>query len=416
LYIAGWDGSNPRKLATTPGRANWIRWAPDDGTLRFSLTDTKSRTSLWEVNIDGTRLGRLLPDWRGEAQPCCGEWSPDGRRFVFLAYENGRSDVWMKRESQGLWHTKPHPVRLTAGPLNVYSVIFSRDGRSLLAVSPQTRGTVVKFDLVRRRIAPFVVDGVEVLFSPDRQWMVYVSPSQGTLWRSRVDGSEALQLTTPPLRAGWPAWSPDGKQIAFIGNTRGGPYKLYAVSSSGGAVRKLIAGDRQEIDPSWSPDGDSIMFGRPPDVMAEHGMPKVIYVLNLKSGEATTLPGSDDLFAPRWTPDGRYVIAVPHKNWDRLMRFDFASRKWSELVPHDAANTMLSPDGEWVYFESDHGRNVSRARVGDGRIEHLLDFAEVTRGTLMSCNAAGGVDLDGSPLLYCRVNGSELYALDLDLP
>jgi hypothetical protein len=91
-------------------------------------------------------------------------------------------------------------------------------------------------------------------------------------------------------------------------------------------------------------------------------------------------------------------------------------RTWSELVPSDAANTFLSPDGEWVYFESNQGRSVSRARVDDGRVEHLLDLTEATKGTLLTCNLAGGVDLDGSPLLYCFVNGSELYALDLNLP
>ena len=417
LYIAGWEGSGPRKLVTPPGRAYWVRWAPDDSALRFTLTDTTFRTSLWEVNIDGTGLRRLLPAWRTEAQPCCGEWSPDGRHFVFLAYENGRSDIWMRRESRGFWRTGSDPVRLTSGPLNVASVIFGRDGTRLIAVSPQARGTIVKFDLVTRRIEPYRIQGAFVLSSPDRQWVVYVAPERGTLWRSRVDGSEALQLTSPPLHVGWPAWSPDGKEVAFIGRTRGGPYKLYVVSSSGGAIRQLIPGERQEIDPSWSPDGHSIMFGRPPDVLAESGMPKAIYLLDLRSGETTRLPGSDDMFGPRWTPDGRYVVALPHKNWNRLMRFDFVTQKWSELVPYDAANGTLSPDGQSVYFESEHnGRHLGRARLRDGRTERVVDFEEVTRGTLMTCMGAGGVDVDGSPLLDCVVNASELYVLDVDRP
>jgi hypothetical protein len=99
------------------------------------------------------------------------------------------------------------------------------------------------------------------------------------------------------------------------------------------------------------------------------------------------------------------------------MRFDFATRKWSELVPYDAGNLMLSPEGDWVYFESEHnGSHLSRAHVRDGRVERLLDFAEVTRGTPMTCRTPAGVDLDGSPLLHCIVNASELYVLDLDLP
>jgi Tol biopolymer transport system component len=310
----------------------------------------------------------VLPDWRREAQPCGGEWSPDGRHYVFVAYENGRSNIWIKRESNGLWRTESGAVRLTSGPLDYRSAIFSLDGRRLLAVSAEFRGTVMKFDLVSRQNEQFGVEGVDPQFSRDRQWMVYVARSG--LWRSRVDGSEAVQLTTPPLQAGWPSLSPDGKQVAFIGqHGPGEPYKLYVVSSSGGAVRQLIPGDRQEIDPSWSPDRNAIMFGRPPDVLAEHGMAKGIHLLDLKSGQTTTLPGSDDMFAPKWTPDGRFVVAMPHKNSDRLMRFDFATREWSELVPYDAANPTLSPDGEWVYFESEHkGRHLSRVRMRDSRI------------------------------------------------
>jgi DNA-binding winged helix-turn-helix (wHTH) protein/Tol biopolymer transport system component len=413
LYIAGWEGSNPRKLATPPGRAYWLRWAPDDSALRFTLTDTMFRTSLWEVNIDGTGLRRLLPEWRSDAQPCCGEWSPDGRHFVFLVYENGRSDVWMQREP-GVWRTGADPVRLTSGPLNVASVIFSRDGRRLIAVSPQTRETIVKFDSATRRIEPYRIKSAFVLFSPDRQWVVYVA--LGMLWRARADGSETLQLTSPPLLAGWPSWSPDGKQIAFVGFTRGGPYKLYVVPSSGGAIRQLIPGERQETDPSWSPDGRFIMFGRPPAVMAEPGMPKAIHLLDLRSGETTQLPGSDDMFSPRWTPDGRYVVAMPHENWNRLMRFDFVSQKWSELVPYDAATLTLAAS-EWVYFESEHdGRHLGRARLRDGRIERVVEFEDVTLGTLMTCNGTYGIDLDGSPLLSCVVKASELYVLEVDLP
>jgi hypothetical protein len=129
------------------------------------------------------------------------------------------------------------------------------------------------------------------------------------------------------------------------------------------------------------------------------------------------LPGSEGMCSPRWTPDGQFVIATPQDTWDRLMRFDFATGKWSVLVPHHAVNALLSPDGEWAYFDSEHdGSHMGRVRVGDGHIERVVDYAEVTKGTMMSCNTAAGIDLDGSAFLLCFVNASELYALDLDLP
>jgi Tol biopolymer transport system component/DNA-binding winged helix-turn-helix (wHTH) protein len=416
LYLANWDGSNPRKLVTTVGRAYWIRWAPDDTHLRFTVIDRNTHATLWEVRADGAGLLRLLPNWSDKAIPCCGEWSPDGRYFMFLVYEDDRSDIWIRRESHGFFQPGSKPVRLTSGPLPIASAIFNSGGNSILAVSPQAQGQVFKFDLKKRRTEPVAGNRLDMNFSSDRHWIVYVTPSR-TLWRSRADGTDALQLTTKPLEAGFPTWSPDGKQIAFIGRMPGGPFKLYVVPSAGGSPRQLIPGDRQESDPNWSPDGNSIMFGRPPDVLAEQGMSKGIYILNLRNAQTSLLPGSERLFAPRWSPNGRFVVAMPHDNWDRLLRFDFKTQNWSVLVPFSANNTTLTRDGEWVYFESEYkGQNMSRVRLRDGKIERLFDYADLTRGTLMTCLGAGGVELDGSPLLACVVNASELYAMDVYLP
>jgi Tol biopolymer transport system component len=103
------------------------------------------------------------------------------------------------------------------------------------------------------------------------------------------------------------------------------------------------------------------------------------------------LPGSEKMFGPRWTPDGRFVIAMPHDKWDRLMIFDFASQKWRELVSYHAANHQLSPDGEWVYFESEHeGSHLARVRLHDGQLERLFDSADLNRSSLMRCRMAGG--------------------------
>ena len=56
-------------------------------------------------------------------------------------------------------------------------------------------------------------DGVD--FSRDGQWVTYIQYPEGSLWRSRADGSERLQFTFPPMQVGLPRWSPDGKQIVF---------------------------------------------------------------------------------------------------------------------------------------------------------------------------------------------------------
>jgi Tol biopolymer transport system component len=153
---------------------------------------------------------------------------------------------------------------------------------------------------------------------------------EGLLWRSRVDGSERLQLTQPPLQLLLPRWSPDGTRIAFMGRTPGRPLKIYAIAAEGGEPQLILEGDRPESDPDWAPDGKSLMFGRPPDYLAESGAPKAIHLLDLRTRELSTLPDSDGLFGSRWSPSGRYVAAMTLKQ-ETLRLFDLTSRTWTEL-------------------------------------------------------------------------------------
>ena len=120
LYVAGSDGSEPRKLATTPGRAFWVRWSPDGARLRFTVVSPQGYTrSLWEVSAEGHGL-RPVPLGRGEHDlDCCGEWSPDGRHFFFRRFRDNRTDIWAIRERTGLFGgTATEPARVTSGPLH----------------------------------------------------------------------------------------------------------------------------------------------------------------------------------------------------------------------------------------------------------------------------------------------------------
>src|SRR5262245_58617796 len=93
------------------------------------------------------------------------------------------------------------------------------------------------------------------IFPQDGEWVTYVTYPEGDLWRSKVDGSQRLRLSSPPLRATLPRWSPDGKKIAFTALMPGKPAKTYLVSAEGGSPLQLTPEERREQDPGWSPDG-----------------------------------------------------------------------------------------------------------------------------------------------------------------
>jgi Tol biopolymer transport system component/DNA-binding winged helix-turn-helix (wHTH) protein len=430
LYLAKVDGSESRKLTSTPGRAVWLRWSPDGARLRFTLIDARTTArSLWEVSAEGRDLRPLLPRGAEGADECCGEWTPDGRHFVFRAYRDNRTDIWVICEGRGPFRKNSgRAVRLTTGPLHFAAAVPSRDGRRLFVVGVQPRGEVLRYDLRSREFTPYQAGLWENLFtfSRDGEWVAYIENrgKESTLWRSRVDGSQRLQLTSPPLTVGVHRWSPDGKRIAFMGKAPGKPWKIYVVAAEGGPPQQLLEGDRNEADPDWSLDGQSLIFGHPPDYMAESNVPKAIYVVDLRKRRLSTLPGSEGFFSPRWSPDGRYVAAMP-LDQSKIVLFDFTTRRWSELLPprkgdgHNLAPSgvnfpIWSRDGGLLYFQNfnEDRAPLYRVRMTDRTLERIFDLGDVKR-PVHNCYFTS-LALDGSPLGSCNTSSSDIYALEWD--
>src|SRR5262249_47949026 len=186
-----------------------------------------------------------------------------------------------------------------------------------------------------------------VNFTRDGERVTYVTYPEYDLWQSRVDGSERLQLTYPPMQACLPRWSPDGKQIAFSARVPGKPWKAYLISAEGEAPQQLTAEERSALDPGWSLDGKTLVFG---DVEA-----KIIRLLDLSTRQVSKLPGSEGLFSPRWSPDGRYILALPVGLMNKLLLFDFTTQKWAELAEREASEPRWSQDGKYAYFGSYSG-------------------------------------------------------------
>jgi serine/threonine protein kinase len=245
-----------QKFAALPDFSFWFRRSPDGQALRFTVSETNGPQTLWELSSSGGNLHRVFPELAGTLNQK-GSWTPDGKYFLFQIFTQNRMDLWAVREKGDLLHKVDHrPVRLTSGPMSFNGVQLSADGKKIYAVGVQPRAELVRYDAKSKQFLPYLQGAsiTDASFSPDGLWLAYVTYPEGILWRSRVDGTQKLQLTsTVPSWANLPRWSPDGKQIVFFGANPSHAPRLYVISADGGTPRVLPVGEFDAVSPTCAP-------------------------------------------------------------------------------------------------------------------------------------------------------------------
>ena len=412
LFVAKSDGTEARKLTSVSGRLFAPQFSPDEKKIRFSVEDSNTvGYSLWEVSSQGKNLHPLLSGLHDETT---GRWTPDGKYFVFQSM----GQIWALPEDTGfLTHSATKPIQLTESPLNLGSPLPSKDGKKLFVTGQTLRGELVRYDMKSGLFLPFLsgISAEGPAFSKDGQWVAYVTYPDGVLWRSRVDGSDRFRLTSPPLHAFLPNWSPDGKQIAFYGSVNKGVhepknFKIYLVSRDGGNPERLIHDDTgPQTDPGWSPDGTKIIFAGGVDDDSS-----AIHLLNLESHSVSTLPASRGLFSPRWSPDGRYIAALTVDTLS-IRLFDFKTREWSELTRTPLGFPSWSKNGQYLYFlRIPNNPAVLRIHITDRKIEQVADLKNLP--TTGYWGDSLSLAQDDSPLLLRDIGTQDIYSLDWQAP
>ena len=295
----------------------------------------------------------------------------------------------------------------------------SRDGRRIFANGWRRSGELVRCPLgPGERSAYFGgIDAEGLSFSHDGKWVAYV-PADGSLWKSRVDGSDKQQLTFPPITAALPQWSPDGTRILFARLGPGATVKLLVVRANGGTAQELVPSDTgSQIDGSWSPDGRRLAVGRTIS-FGQEDRSITIQLADLDSGTLAPIAGSEGLFSPRWSPDGRYLVAMSHDSL-RLALYDFSKQAWRPLLTRPGISyPTWSKDGAAVYLDASNDASAQsvervRVRLADGKAEIVSTYPGLKR-----INRFLGVwstqAPDDSILTLRDTSLNEIFALELE--
>src|SRR6266508_4623457 len=230
-------------------------------------------------------------------------WSPDAREIAFDQNEDGYSSIWVVRTGGG------HARRLTPG-VEFGGPVWSPDGRTMLLIHRYNGLYSIKVRANSpRRLVP-VIGGRQALaewkfgdssttvaWSPNGKQIAFLTRTE--LWVMKADGTGRRMLLQAPDRTNRDiAWSPDGRRLAMARHD--GDWEIFVVNLDGGGTRELTHNQRaDDRDPSWSPDGRAIAFTSDRDGNTE------IYVMNGDGSAQRNIsrsPGDDH--SPVWGPKG----------------------------------------------------------------------------------------------------------------
>jgi len=393
-------------------------WSPQGDRLRFVLDDPKTQAfSPWEIPVSRDTTAPLpaaskLP----LGMSCCADWTwtpTDGsfayaqldaasRPMLIVKPERDRVSNWLARDTE-------LPVKIG----RVEAIAPSQKDHALyLLIENAYRGELLKFDAKHGAFEAMLhgLSAYWVSFSRDGQWMTYVGTLDNALWRSRVDGTEAVQLTTPPMEVELSAWSPDGRQIAFMGKLPGKPWRIFLVGRNGGRMEEAVPGNDNQGAPTWSLDSKAITYA---NIFCEGAQTCWVHRLDLTNRKTEIIPGSRGLRTARWSPDGKYIAALQPDTHD-LMLFDVEKRRWTAIADSITGdNINWSSDSLFLYVDSPQGEKpiIERIRVSNGKRETVASLVPLQK-TLGQVNPWIGLTPDNSPMLLHLSTTSDIYALD----
>ncbi|MGH8060646.1 MAG: prolyl oligopeptidase family serine peptidase [Pseudoxanthomonas sp.] len=334
-------------------------FAPDGDSLVYTVTtanlqEDKAQSDLWRVRFDGSQRTQLTrtPDsneWRAQ-------WSADGKSLAFLSdrkqvgedEEDATTQVWTMPAAGG------KARRLTNFADGVEDFVWSPDGKwlAVIALDPEFPAGTPK----PKNPPPIVTDRYQ--FKEDGSG--YLGSRRKHLYLFDLASGKVAQLTSGAHDEQLPAWSPDGKLVAYVTKRGADPdrhlnFDIYVIEPKAGASeRQLTTFPGSDLDPywetrpTWSPDSTRIAYLQSDEDKWIYYAPWQLAVVDVASGKATIPAPIDRCFTkPRWSVDGNSLYALIEQSLvTHLSRIDLAEGKVTDLTHGDRFDYDLDVSAE----------------------------------------------------------------------
>jgi Tol biopolymer transport system component len=299
------------------------RFTPDGKEIFFRRG---GHGELFKLKLNGTTASVPVEVTHGNAGIRGLSVSRDGKTIYFGSQQGlDRFGIWRIREGETV------PVRIT--PENIAAIAPAVDprGHILTFAQLQVDQNLWLYDVQLRGEPRLLVPSTQAeyspAFSPDGRRLAFISDRSGTpnIWISDLNGGEPRQLTS--LREGempmWPAWSPDGSRITFYSRRKGVNY-AYETDAASGTTRTLRSGDDYSLSPHYSADGKSLYFG------SNIGHRFRIWRKSLVSDSDAEPLVAEDVRFFRTSKDGR-ILYFLQSNPERLIQLNLNTKEEKPL-------------------------------------------------------------------------------------